>query len=59
LRREIDERPSIAVVADQWRVPIQTGAAAGLSWWIASHLADHALPLSAPVVAVIAIGARR
>jgi uncharacterized membrane protein YgaE (UPF0421/DUF939 family) len=57
LRREIDERPSIAVVGDQWRAPIQTGAAAGLSWWIASHLAGHALPLSAPVVAVIAIGA--
>jgi uncharacterized membrane protein YgaE (UPF0421/DUF939 family) len=42
---------------ERWRVPIQTGLAAGLSWWIATTVAGHASPLSAPIVAVIAIGA--
>jgi uncharacterized membrane protein YgaE (UPF0421/DUF939 family) len=48
---------ALAARAERWRVPVQTGAAAGLSWWIASGAAGHAVPLSAPVVAVIAIGA--
>jgi uncharacterized membrane protein YgaE (UPF0421/DUF939 family) len=45
------------VVGNQWRTAIQAGTAAGLSWWIASELVGHADPLSAPVVAVISIGA--
>jgi uncharacterized membrane protein YgaE (UPF0421/DUF939 family) len=44
-------------LGDGWRAAIQTGAAAGLSWWIASEAIGHAAPLSAPVVAAISIGA--
>ena len=50
--------PSLAARVERWRVPIQTGLAAGISWWIANGVAGHAVPLSAPVVAVIVIGAK-
>ena len=40
-----------------WRAAVQAGTAAGLSWWIATSIIEHANPVSAPVVAVIAIGA--
>jgi uncharacterized membrane protein YgaE (UPF0421/DUF939 family) len=49
--------PPLAARVERWRVPTQTGLAAGLSWWIATAVAGHAAPSSAPVVAVIAIGA--
>jgi uncharacterized membrane protein YgaE (UPF0421/DUF939 family) len=49
--------PPVAARVERWRVPTQTGLAAGISWWIATGVAGHTVPLSAPVVAVIAIGA--
>jgi uncharacterized membrane protein YgaE (UPF0421/DUF939 family) len=41
----------------RWRPALQAGVAAGLSWWIAETALGHPSPLSAPVVATIAIGA--
>jgi uncharacterized membrane protein YgaE (UPF0421/DUF939 family) len=49
--------PALVAQVERWRVPVQTGLAAGLSWWIATTIAGHAAPLSAPIVAIIAIGA--
>jgi uncharacterized membrane protein YgaE (UPF0421/DUF939 family) len=44
-------------VVDRWRIPVQTGVAAGVSWAAAIHLAHHTSPLTAPAIACIAIGA--
>ena len=42
---------------EAWRSAIQTGVAVALSWWVASDLLGHPDPISAPVVAAVAIGA--
>ena len=43
--------------SERWRPALQTGIAAGLSWWIAEAALGHHAPLSAPVVAALSIGA--
>jgi uncharacterized membrane protein YgaE (UPF0421/DUF939 family) len=36
---------------------VQTGVAAGTAWWFAHSVLGHPAPLSAPVVAIVSIGA--
>lgn len=43
--------PALAAQVERWRVPIQTGLAAGLSWWIATAIAGHAEDLVDAVAA--------
>ncbi len=52
MRDLIDDTKRRALVA-----AVQTGVAAGLSWWIAQLLLSSARPLYAPVAAVVVIGA--
>lgn len=47
----------VAAGVDRWRIPVQTGVAAGVSWAAAIYLAHHTAPLTAPAIACIAIGA--
>ena len=38
-----------------WHV-VQSGAAAGVAWWIAADLLDHPSPFFAPIAAVLSLG---
>lgn len=58
LRRRVDERRPRSPPEPIGGEPrCRPAPPAGLAWWIASSVAGHELPVSAPVVAVIAIGA--
>jgi uncharacterized membrane protein YgaE (UPF0421/DUF939 family) len=44
-------------LSETWRAVLQTGVAAGGSWWLAHDVLGHPPALSAPVVAIVSIGA--
>jgi hypothetical protein len=53
--RSILERRLVAVRPSLWPIA-QTAVAAGVSWELARHVADHPRPIFAPIVAIVAMG---
>jgi uncharacterized membrane protein YgaE (UPF0421/DUF939 family) len=56
----VRSRTSLATRLDRWRTKrwqiAQCAIAAGVAWWLAKDIFDHATPFFAPVAAVVSLG---
>lgn len=53
-RRSLRQRQA-RLRSKSWQIA-QASVAAGVAWWLAQHLLDHAQPFFAPVVALVSLG---